>query len=184
MSEYYSIYLPNYTIGHGVYEKIPIVCRDYGMSAVIIGGKTALSKAEAKIRKAAEAGGMQITGTLWYGGECTYENVEKLAAEPAVRQAKLLFAVGGGHVHGQAQLGRVHQRVQHGVLAAHHLGLGDEADLILHLLVLGVQVGAVEHDLGLRLLIPVDRVQIGRLAGPRCSDNTDAFPGGNGHERM
>ncbi|WP_295361899.1 iron-containing alcohol dehydrogenase family protein [uncultured Pseudoramibacter sp.] len=96
MSEYYSIYLPNYTIGHGVYEKIPIVCRDYGMSAVIIGGKTALSKAEAKIRKAAEAGGMQITGTLWYGGECTYENMEKLAAEPAVRQAKLLFAVGGG----------------------------------------------------------------------------------------
>lgn len=94
--EGYSIYLPCYTIGHGVYEKIPKVCLDYGNSAVLIGGHTALSAAEAKIRKAVESSGLGITGTLWYGGECTQENVEKLAQEPAVQQAKLLFAVGGG----------------------------------------------------------------------------------------
>ena len=36
--EGYSMYFPCYTIGHGVYEKIGKVCRDYGTSAVIIGG--------------------------------------------------------------------------------------------------------------------------------------------------
>lgn len=91
----YSIYMPCYTIGHDVYEKIPKVVLDYGSSAVIIGGQKALAAAEDKIRKAVE-GKVTITGTLHYGGECTYENVQKLADKPEVKEAKLLFAVGGG----------------------------------------------------------------------------------------
>lgn len=94
--EGYSIYLPCYTIGHDVYDKIPRVCLDYGRTAVLIGGHTALSVAEEKIRRAVEGSGLMITGTLWYGGECTDANVEKLAQEPAVQEAQLLFAVGGG----------------------------------------------------------------------------------------
>ena len=88
--EGYSMYFPCYTIGHGVYEKIGKVCRDYGTSAVIIGGHKALA--------AGREGGITITGVLWYGGECSYENIEMLKADPAVQEAKLLFAVGGGKV--------------------------------------------------------------------------------------
>ena len=94
--EGYSIYLPCYTIGHDVYEKVGKVCKDYGTSAVIIGGHKALAAAEAKLRKACENDGITITGTLWYGGECTYENVRKLAETKEVQEATLLFAVGGG----------------------------------------------------------------------------------------
>lgn len=94
--EGYSMYMPCYTIGHDVYEKIPTVCLDYGNTAVIIGGYKSREAAEGKIRRACEGSGLSITGSLYYGGECTYDNVMRLAAEPAVKQAKLLFAVGGG----------------------------------------------------------------------------------------
>lgn len=94
--EGYSIYFPCYTIGHDVYEKVPTVCLDYGNTAVIIGGHKALAAARDKLLKAIDGSGITITGVLYYGGECTYENVEKLALEPAVKQAQLLFAVGGG----------------------------------------------------------------------------------------
>ena len=50
--EGYSMYFPCYTIGHGVYEKIGKVCRDYGTSAVIIGGHKALAAAQEKVEKA------------------------------------------------------------------------------------------------------------------------------------
>ena len=96
--EGYSMYFPCYTIGHGVYEKIGKVCRDYGTSAVIIGGHKALAAAREKVEKACREGGITITGVLWYGGECSYENIEMLKADPAVQEAKLLFAVGGGKV--------------------------------------------------------------------------------------
>ncbi len=96
--EGYSIYLPCYSIGHGVYEKVGKVCLDYGKSAVIISGHKSLAAAKDKLLKACEKDGIEITGILWYGGECTYDNVEKLAADPAVEKAQLLFAVGGGKV--------------------------------------------------------------------------------------
>ncbi len=96
--EGYSIYLPCYSIGHGVYEKVGRVCKDYGSSAVIISGHKSLAAAKDKLLAACEKDGIKITGILWYGGECTYENVDKLANEPAVKEAALLFAVGGGKV--------------------------------------------------------------------------------------
>ena len=64
---------------------------------MIIGGKTALEKAEDKI-KAALTSAVQVTDTLWYGGNSTYENVDQLLATPSVQAADVLFAVGGGRV--------------------------------------------------------------------------------------
>ncbi len=92
----YSMYFPCYSVGHDVYSKLGKVCRDYGTTAVLIGGYTALEKAKDSILKACEEGGIQVTGVLWYGGEATYENVQKLAEASEVQNAQLLFAVGGG----------------------------------------------------------------------------------------
>ena len=46
MSTTYSVYLPNYSVGPDCYEAIPSVTARYGKKVVIIGGKTALSKAQ------------------------------------------------------------------------------------------------------------------------------------------
>lgn len=94
--ENYSMYLPSYSIGDKVYDKIPAICRPYGTKAVVIGGHTAMSAAKAKILEACADSGLQILDFIWYGGEASYENVEKLMNEKSVQEADMLFAVGGG----------------------------------------------------------------------------------------
>ena len=83
-----------YTIGQDAYTNIPAVCAPYGKKAAIIGGKRALAAAEEKIRKAVEGSDIEITGTFWYGGESSVENIEMLM--PQVADADMIFAVGGG----------------------------------------------------------------------------------------
>jgi len=43
-----SIFLPSYSIGSESYSKIGEICKPYGKKIVVIGGKTALEKAEKK----------------------------------------------------------------------------------------------------------------------------------------
>ncbi len=83
-----------YTIGEDAYQNIPTVCAPFGKKAAIIGGKHALAAAEEKIRKAVEGSDITITGTYWYGGEASVENIEMLL--PQVEDADMIFAVGGG----------------------------------------------------------------------------------------
>jgi len=96
MSNHYSIFLPSYTIGEHPYEKVGIICRPYGSTAVVVGGHRAMEAAREELGQAADAGGIRILEYLWFGGECSYENVERLQKEPAVGQADMIFAVGGG----------------------------------------------------------------------------------------
>ena len=90
------MYFPSYSIGAKVYDSIPEICGSYGKRAVIIGGKTALKAAEELIRQAVSDSQITITGTLWYGGEAAYENVEALKNQAEVKEADMIFAVGGG----------------------------------------------------------------------------------------
>lgn len=85
---------PGYTIGEDAYQNIAAVCAPFGKKAAIIGGKHALAAAEEKIRRAVEGSGIEVTGTYWYGGEASVENIAML--EPQVKEADMLFAVGGG----------------------------------------------------------------------------------------
>lgn len=87
---------PGYTIGTDAYNDIVPICSRYGKTAVIIGGHRALAAAEAKIRAAVEYSSIRVTGVEWYGGEASMENIERLEALPAVQQADMIFAVGGG----------------------------------------------------------------------------------------
>jgi glycerol dehydrogenase len=91
-----NVYLPNYSIGSDCYEEIPHVVRFYGKTAVVIGGKIALSKAKDEILKAVENSEVEILDFLWYGGDATYENGDMLAENPLVQKADMLFGVGGG----------------------------------------------------------------------------------------
>ena len=92
----YSMHLPSYSIGDKVYDKIPEICRPYGKKAVIIGGKRAMAAAAGKIREAADGSGIEVIAEIWYGGEASYENVEILREKEEIKDADMLFAVGGG----------------------------------------------------------------------------------------
>ena len=97
MMDIRSVFLPNFTIGAAdVYKKVPEIAGDYGKSAVLIGGKTALAKAEEAIRSALQGSAIDIIGSVWYGGEATEANVDKLMADPTVQAADMVFGVGGG----------------------------------------------------------------------------------------
>ncbi len=96
--EGYSIYLPSYTIGHGIYEKVGEVVKDYGTKAAVITGHKSFAAAGQKLLDACTSGGIEVTGCLYYGGECTEENVNRLAAEEEVKKASMIFALGGGKV--------------------------------------------------------------------------------------
>ena len=87
--------IPNYSVGPDCYNEIPAVTARYGKKVVLIGGKTALSKAQDAILEAVK-GHLDVTGVLWYGGNATYENVDKLMNTKEVQDADMVFAVGGG----------------------------------------------------------------------------------------
>lgn len=90
-----SIYLPSYSIGTDVLEKIGTVCGAYGKTAVCIGGKKAFSAIADRIAAAAKDA-VALLEFRWYGGECSQENVDALIACESVQKADMIFAVGGG----------------------------------------------------------------------------------------
>ena len=92
----YSVYLPNYSIGEDCYKELPYVARNYGKKAVVIGGKTAMAKSKDALLEGIKGSDLEITDFIWYGGDSSYENGNALIANPAVREADIIFGVGGG----------------------------------------------------------------------------------------
>lgn len=90
-----NIFLPSYTIGLNSYDEIADLALNYGNKVVFIGGKTALEKAsELVLEKLKDR--VKVLDILWYGGEASYENVEKLKNNKNVKDADIIFAIGGG----------------------------------------------------------------------------------------
>lgn len=85
---------PPYCAGDDAYEYIDSICTEYGTKAVIIGGYKALAAAESEIRRSVK--NIELLGTLYYGGESSYENVAELAENEEVKNSDMIFAVGGG----------------------------------------------------------------------------------------
>jgi glycerol dehydrogenase-like iron-containing ADH family enzyme len=92
----YTVVLPSYSVGTEAYHAVPTVTRRYGKKAVVVGGKTAMSKAKDALLDALKGTGVEVLDFVWYGGNSTYENAEKLKNHPAVQQADMVFAMGGG----------------------------------------------------------------------------------------
>lgn len=92
----YSMLLPHYSIGAEIYNNIPKFCLPHGKKIVAIGGHKAMNAARPEIDRAIEGSGLEIIDYIWFGGEASYENVDKLMAMPEVQQADMIFAIGGG----------------------------------------------------------------------------------------
>lgn len=88
--------LPDYVIGEDAYLKAGSFLKRYGRTAVIIGGKKAMSAAAAELTDALKKDGISVLGQVWFGGDSTYENVDMLVQNDIVKQADIILAVGGG----------------------------------------------------------------------------------------
>ena len=89
------MFLPSYTIGPDAYEKIGEICPMYGKTAVVIGGYRAMEAARDALDAAAKDA-VKILDYVWFGGECSYGNVNTIAANKSIAKADMIFAVGGG----------------------------------------------------------------------------------------
>ena len=94
--KYYNGFLPNYSVGVESYKAIPWITRRYGKKAVVIGGKTAIEKAKNELLEGIKDSEVTISDFIWYGGNSTYENVDNLKNNQLVKEADMVFAVGGG----------------------------------------------------------------------------------------
>ncbi|MCQ2966496.1 MAG: iron-containing alcohol dehydrogenase family protein [Alphaproteobacteria bacterium] len=88
--------LAKFYIGEDVYQQASEILPQYGKKAVIVGGKTAMSVGADRLTKALEKNGVIVTGQVWFGGDATYENVDRCATEKAVQDADMILAMGGG----------------------------------------------------------------------------------------
>ena len=102
--ENYSILVPAYTVGPEAYQKIPEFCKVYGKTAVVIGGEEAMAAAREKLLAATAGSGITILDFVRYGTECTFATAKALEENSAVRQANMIFAVGGGKAVDTAKL--------------------------------------------------------------------------------
>ncbi|WP_196594177.1 iron-containing alcohol dehydrogenase family protein [Pectinatus sottacetonis] len=91
-----TLFLPNYTAGTTAYEQVPDICCPYGTKAVVIGGKTGMQKARAILSAAVAASELEIIDFIWFGGNVTHDNINKLCSNKSVKSADMIFAVGGG----------------------------------------------------------------------------------------
>ena len=93
---YYTSFLPDYSVGEDCYDAVPKIAKQYGKTAVVIGGKTAMSKAKPYLDEAVKSSEIEIIDYIWYGGDSSYENAQMLIDNPVVQKADMIFAVGGG----------------------------------------------------------------------------------------
>ena len=92
----HTLYLPAWSIGPDCYNEVYDIARPYGKKAAVIGGKTAMSIAVPELKKALEGTDLELTEPIWFGGEASYENAAMLEAMPEVKDADMIFAIGGG----------------------------------------------------------------------------------------
>jgi glycerol dehydrogenase len=91
-----TITFTGYTIGEDAYKAISSICSLYGDKIQIIGGYKALEVAMPELKACLKGSDIQLLDPLFYGGECTYENMKALAAKSRENGADIIAGVGGG----------------------------------------------------------------------------------------
>lgn len=96
-------YLPSYTVGTEAYKAVPEVTRRFGKTAVVIGGQTAMEKALPRLKAALEGTGVEILDNICYGKQPLHARSAELAAMVVVKQADMVFGMGGGRAIDQTK---------------------------------------------------------------------------------
>jgi glycerol dehydrogenase-like iron-containing ADH family enzyme len=82
--------------GPGALNSLGSFCKTQGKKAFILGGKTALAKTKENIYTSLAQAEVEVVAVEWYGGECSQENIQRLADSAAIHQTDVIVAVGGG----------------------------------------------------------------------------------------
>ena len=90
------ITLPRFCFGRGVYARFPALCRPLGDTFAVIGGVTAMEKGLPALTAALEGSGMTMLAALPFGGACTQQAMNHLAAAIAPFSPAFLVGMGGG----------------------------------------------------------------------------------------
>ena len=88
--------LPRFLFGRGVYARFPALCRELGSTFAVIGGVTAMKKGLPSLTQALEGSGMEMLCALPFGGACTQQAMDTLAAQLAPLKPDFLVGMGGG----------------------------------------------------------------------------------------
>ncbi len=91
-----SIYLPQFTIGECAFERFGPEMGRCGKKVMVIHGEKAWKASREYVLSALEKSSLTTVGTLLYGHDATYENVERIMADEKAGEADMFLAVGGG----------------------------------------------------------------------------------------
>lgn len=91
-----TVTFPSYTIGKNVLKTLEEVCLPYGKKILVVGGYTAIEKVKEELIKATNNTNLEIIDFVWYGGDCTYENIDKIVKQGREDKAEIIIGVGGG----------------------------------------------------------------------------------------
>lgn len=80
----------------GILSEAGIRCRGLGKSCLILGGKTALSVAGESLKRSLQDNGIEVVGVEWYGGECSWSNINRFCDDFSVNPPDFIIGVGGG----------------------------------------------------------------------------------------
>lgn len=89
-----TISLPRFTVGADAFDAFATELA--GKTVAVVHGEKAWQAAEAYVLPALQKANIPVTGCFLYGKEATWENVHRICAEDAVKNAGCLLAVGGG----------------------------------------------------------------------------------------
>ena len=90
-----TVFLPSYCVDKNAIEQSAGRLAPYGQKAILIGGRHAFAEALEAVRQACAKAGIQVAAEEWYGGECTYRHMERLAAVAREKGADLVIGIGG-----------------------------------------------------------------------------------------
>lgn len=92
----FTVKLPQYTVGDGVLKDLGVICKKYGKRILIIGGNTALEKISMDIGDYLKQENIKIVDFIWYGGECSYKNIDQIKTKAENLNIDVIVGVGGG----------------------------------------------------------------------------------------
>src|SRR5699024_10371421 len=91
-----TVNLPNFTIGEIAYDEIATYSAPFGTKVVIIARKKALEASQESLLNALSKTELEAIDTIWYAKNANLSNIDRLSEIESVKEADMLFAVGGG----------------------------------------------------------------------------------------
>lgn len=92
----YSVFFPGYSAGENAYQEIDTICSPYGTKAVLIGDDIAIGATKQYLLDATKDSRVKIVEFIDFPGEAAFEYAEELQQRETVKDADMIFCLGGG----------------------------------------------------------------------------------------